>query len=610
MDKVNSDFFPGRTLNSFLFPLADRIHYLFRYFLGYRLGTIMSYYLLIVIYYEIKRIIKEILKNDVNELLLSVISILPVMMFTCIEQAGKYYIDNFSIAFLLEIIYIILFKKQILKNRKLMYYLGMLVGIIIGVKVSNAALLIPVFLVFVKNNIKDIKYVKIYDYIVTLLLLIMPFGVYAIDNYIQTGNILYPYYNNVFKSEMFMEESWQDTKFGGKNFLEKILWPYYGIFSPSRLYDYGSVSPMWYIGYSVIIVYGCVYCIKKIIRYIKGRKKENIAMNIEYESVNLHYLVVTTFLLYIVWEFLLGGYVRYAFVIPICAYIVILSILVNMIKKNKKIVVAVFLIAIMYETSYEVYEYFSFYHRSFITYLIDFGIDSAKYQYIQNLSKIFNDKNSEKISLNEGDAWGVLYDDSSIPTMLREGINVPIYNIRKKIYNTSLYGANDKLYQMYQNVMKKARIWVNLNTSDIKLKIEQLNENGYKIEELKLYTDIDTLNIDEDLILARISYDENIDSINNVSEVLNNYAVYDLDKKQDIRIALCYASNTKINFAHDGKVELYILNEEKNEKKKVGETILHLKELYEIELNTTDLSENDKLMIQTYDNVDYRIFIY
>ena len=53
-DKVNFDFFPGRTRNSFLFPLGDRMFYVCRFLLGYRLGTILSYYCVIVLYYQVK----------------------------------------------------------------------------------------------------------------------------------------------------------------------------------------------------------------------------------------------------------------------------------------------------------------------------------------------------------------------------------------------------------------------------------------------------------------------------------------------------------------------------------------------------------------------------
>ena len=60
-DKLNFDFFPGRIFCVFLFPLGDRMHYIFRYLLGYRLGTVFSSYILVVIYYQVKRILENLL---------------------------------------------------------------------------------------------------------------------------------------------------------------------------------------------------------------------------------------------------------------------------------------------------------------------------------------------------------------------------------------------------------------------------------------------------------------------------------------------------------------------------------------------------------------------
>ena len=54
-DKINSDFFPGRTLTSFVYPIADRIFYMFRTVLGFRLGTLPGYFLIAVMFYQIKK---------------------------------------------------------------------------------------------------------------------------------------------------------------------------------------------------------------------------------------------------------------------------------------------------------------------------------------------------------------------------------------------------------------------------------------------------------------------------------------------------------------------------------------------------------------------------
>ena len=44
IDKVNFDFFPTRIYCLCLFPLGDRIYYIFRFLFGLRFGTIVSFF--------------------------------------------------------------------------------------------------------------------------------------------------------------------------------------------------------------------------------------------------------------------------------------------------------------------------------------------------------------------------------------------------------------------------------------------------------------------------------------------------------------------------------------------------------------------------------------
>ena len=53
-NNVSFNFFPARWINTFSLPLSDRLHYFFRYLLGYRLGIICNLFIMIVIYYQLK----------------------------------------------------------------------------------------------------------------------------------------------------------------------------------------------------------------------------------------------------------------------------------------------------------------------------------------------------------------------------------------------------------------------------------------------------------------------------------------------------------------------------------------------------------------------------
>ena len=111
-DKINSDFFPGRTLTSFVYPIADRIFYMFRTVLGFRLGTLPGYFLIAVMFYQIKKYLNKLIGEKIDSKYISILSIIPLGVFIILQQLGTYYIDNFSVVILLEILYIVLFERE------------------------------------------------------------------------------------------------------------------------------------------------------------------------------------------------------------------------------------------------------------------------------------------------------------------------------------------------------------------------------------------------------------------------------------------------------------------------------------------------------------------
>ena len=222
-DKLNFDFFPGRIFCVFLFPLGDRMHYIFRYLLGYRLGTVFSSYILVVIYYQVKRILENLSNNKKSKSLFAY-GILTIFVLS--DFYGSYQIDNLGLVFLLELFYITFFKDDLIKNKKLLFFAIFLSGISIGIKVSNAFFVAILVLYGIIKNRKDLKTLRIRDLLISLFLILIPYIVYLYDNYKQTGSPLFPYYNSIFKSEYFGLYNWKDLRFTQKNiFFDSILWP-------------------------------------------------------------------------------------------------------------------------------------------------------------------------------------------------------------------------------------------------------------------------------------------------------------------------------------------------------------------------------------------------
>lgn len=107
-DKINFDFFAGKNLNSYSYAIPDRMFYLFRFFLGYRLGVILNYLLIIIIYVQVKEMIKKLIPHS-HSIFRVVVSTLIATSLSLIDIVDSYYVDLISVVLLLEITRLVLF---------------------------------------------------------------------------------------------------------------------------------------------------------------------------------------------------------------------------------------------------------------------------------------------------------------------------------------------------------------------------------------------------------------------------------------------------------------------------------------------------------------------
>lgn len=316
IDKVNFD----RLLShSFLFPLGDRMAYIFRAILGYRLGMILSFYTMVILFFQVKKILTEMFPDLKYKKLITIFSGLALLIATPNWRNTTFHIDNFSMVIFLEFICVFVQKENIFKDKSILYYLCLLSGISIGIKVINAVLAVVLMLVIGVRDIKEFfKNIKIKDIIICAILFFLPFAVYAIDNYIQTGNPVFPYYNNIFKSEYYEVSAGLDERFGIPNIWYAFIWPILVTVEPLLGYDYDIFrEPLWAIGYIMCIVnvWGFIF------DYNKNKIKE---------------LSILGIILALAWAVFMLGYVRYALIIPILYYIIIASNIIKIINEFKK----------------------------------------------------------------------------------------------------------------------------------------------------------------------------------------------------------------------------------------------------------------------------------
>lgn len=88
-DKLFTDFFAGKNFNTYTYAFSDRLFYFFRYFLGYRLGVILNYFLLIILFYQVKRVFSEIFCGNANNYITIIFSTAVVLSLSIVDIVDR-----------------------------------------------------------------------------------------------------------------------------------------------------------------------------------------------------------------------------------------------------------------------------------------------------------------------------------------------------------------------------------------------------------------------------------------------------------------------------------------------------------------------------------------
>ena len=300
--------------------------------------------------------------------------------------------------------------------------------------------------------------------LLSMLFFIAPFLPYALDNLSQTGNPIFPYYNNIFHSEYFADNNYYDRRYKREVALYPI-WPIYtSVINPQYGDDSGIVDYAWAVGYIGIF---CTFLLnKKINRNTKS-------------------LRTLAILLTLVWILLLAGYMRYAMIIPFLYLTIIASAITQATRPiSSKLVSAILKAGII---------------------VIALLLPSYRYAMpdTKNMHKLLTDKNT-KIYISNN-AWGVIGDNSALTTLVREK-DAPIINLnilQNSTSEKSLNLAHDKIqgkdfYVLIDSIIRNYDLD----------KIRYIYKNGYDIDLIRVYTsnDIPYLSDNETAALYKVHY--------------------------------------------------------------------------------------------------------
>jgi hypothetical protein len=293
-----------------------------------------------------------------------------------------------------------------------------------------------------------------------------------VDNYIQTQNPIFPFLNNIFKSEYYNFVNGNDINFGIPNLWYAFIWPIEVTIYPLKGYDFYVVDPLWGMGYIVCLI-NIMY------RY----KKKDIIWKLSMIGI----------ICSIVWAVFLNGYTRYALVIPILFYIVIISSIITIGEKIQNYTFKIIDIIIFYIILF------------FLICSIFVGIEiivSRIYEAYMNRIDINNYYVDEEIYEIDG-VWGSIDCNNAIIELIRNP-ETPIYNLDVicKDYDFSEKSKNEIL-----NKLADKNIYTVIQNSEIDDELEKLNEEGFKIiDEPIIYKNSKFQNIDEYWYILKLEY--------------------------------------------------------------------------------------------------------
>ena len=568
------NFFPGRWINTFSYPMADRMHYFFRLILGYRLGIFFNSFILLTIFYQSKRLIKIFIK-DINPLLNVIFSTFVICTEMILQNAITYYVDLFAIPFIMEIL-IIIFEDKLDANKHL--WVLFCAGITLTIKISNAFLLIPLAFYYIIKARKTINVKTVIGGIIIVALIIFP---YAFNTYIQTKNPVFPFYNSIFKSPYLENENWSEKFYGPKTIKERITWPFFVYNNGRRANDNNIYTGRISIGYAAALI----LIIDSLIK--KDKKKALLGL--------------CTVILLLIWSNFMMGYIRYALILEVLSGITIF-VLLNTFYKDKKFLKNIIIVVI----SLYIFQQISTSVNSIVYSYVELSWRQTYYtdeiSYKSNLKGEFK-KDSYDEYLEGVDCFAIADYNSGYAVALSN--DIPIIGIVES-YNNS-YGENE--FNTIIDSYKDKNIYLLSTTQTLDRTIKYLNKTNFKISGDIRYFYADFLDVSTQMILLKIEKSDNKNANDYVIIESENDSLNVPIDKQSKTISFYYGNNPALSYSTLFGYELYLdfMDENNNliehrfiDKIKSNEILKHIeidipKKTKEVRVNFKNLKEENML---------------
>lgn len=247
------DFFPTALPFN---PVSDTLMGLSRLALGYRLGTIINFVVLL----WAGQIIDRILRPFIDRPWLRHATVLLVLLTeNVLFEISTYMVDLLTLPLLLQATYLALKLDEAESRAITLLHIALLLGACAAFKLTNLAVAIPLLAIcVVRITFGEHRFptkrvvITTLQMLVAFVLPILPFTVYI---YRLTGNPIFPIANSFFESPFWPTHGGWDDRWGPQTLLQTIAWPVLAWFKPERYSELGLYSGRLSLAFIVAIIF-------------------------------------------------------------------------------------------------------------------------------------------------------------------------------------------------------------------------------------------------------------------------------------------------------------------------------------------------------------------
>ncbi|HEY6120042.1 MAG TPA: hypothetical protein VIV66_08795 [Pyrinomonadaceae bacterium] len=233
-------------------PVADIVTGVFRYLLGFRLGTAVNFLALL----WTGQILFKFFRQDIkNEAWRSVAILLVLFSEQLLSEINNYMVDLLALPLLMEATNFAVSDDldETVDNRRLVIIFSLL-GASVALKLTNLVFVVPLGVILllrlVSTRSKTVTR-KLPAVAIAFLLPILPHALYL---YWTTSNPIFPLYNRLFQSPYWINENAFDGRWGPVGPIETLLWPFKILFRQDRLSELNVYSGRMTIGLSAAVL--------------------------------------------------------------------------------------------------------------------------------------------------------------------------------------------------------------------------------------------------------------------------------------------------------------------------------------------------------------------